>query len=96
MIMWISQVLSVLSVIERIIPVVERFLPGHGAGAQKAEIVTSSAQAVAATTLPGVNMQDPHIAALVAAKIAADVALANALQAAASTSMASPGAAAQP
>ncbi len=80
--MWFKTVLSILSVIERVIPIVERIFP-KGNGTTKAQIVEGSAHAVAATLLPGVNLGDPTIAALVQAKIAADVALANALQAAA-------------
>lgn len=82
--MWLTQVMAVLTVIERMIPLVERFLPGTGQGTTKAAVVTGAAVAVGQATLPGVNMQDAHIQALTQAKIAADVALANALQAAAS------------
>jgi hypothetical protein len=72
--------MAVLAVIERIMPIAERFIPQPGQGATKREIVLGSAEGVAATTLPGVNMRDPRVQAAMDAKLAADVALANLLQ----------------
>lgn len=80
---WLNAVMLILTVVERIIPVAERLVPTPGMGAQKAELVLNSAVAVGQTVLPGVNMQDPQIQTLLRAKLAADVALANALQTAA-------------
>lgn len=82
--MWWPQVVLVLRVIERVLPIAEALLPTHGAGEQKTAIVKGSAIATGQTVLPGVPIQeDPALQALVQAKIQADVALANALQQAA-------------
>ncbi len=77
---WFTQVMAILNVIERIIPIAERFLP-RGKGEDKSTIVKTSAEAVTKTILPEVSLEDPDLAPLVQAKIDADVALANALQA---------------
>ena len=77
---WLPQVLAILQVIERTIPIVERWLP-KGRGKEKATMVTATGQVVATTLLPGARLDDPRLAPLVQAKLDADVALANALQA---------------
>lgn len=77
---WVQGVTAVLAVIERLMPLAERLVPQPGAGETKRTLVLGAAEGVAATMLPQVSLQDPTIQALLRAKVAADVALANALQ----------------
>lgn len=80
--MWFTAVLGVLQVVDKMIPVVERVLPrGTKEGVKKAEVVASSTAAAAQALLPGVDMNHPTVQAALKEKIAADVKLANLLQA---------------
>lgn len=77
---WVPQVMAVLAVIERMIPLVERFLPKHGAGPEKAVLVQMTAQTTMEQLLTPGTAQDPEVQAAMRVKIDADVALANLLQ----------------
>lgn len=78
--MWVTNVLAVLQVVERLIPLVERMTSAPKDGANKALAVTDQALQTTAQLLGPAAAEDPTVHALLQAKIAADVALANALQ----------------
>lgn len=87
---WVSAVLAVVAVVERTLPLAERLFPGKGQGAAKEAVVIGSAAGVGETILPGVDMREASIQAALKAKIAADVALTNLLQARANQSPGTP------